>query len=644
MSVNGYMPESANGHASQEPVSAPSIAEWRHRRDASAELRPPEDHEKPGNGFRVPAYLAQQSHNGVSADFAGSQQARLRAVVGVTKAATPTSEPVIIPPLYAPANGSDRASDATLTQQARGLEALLSLALPAKPAMPTPGVTQFPIRARRRLAIPLPLVVILTVQTILSARLLRANTAFGDEALYLWAGHLEWSHWLHGTRIPPFPTWFSGSPVIYPPIGALADSVGGLTAARMLSLAFMLGTTVLLWATASRLYDGRHAFFAAALFSAIGPTLHLGAFATYDSMSLFLMAMAAWCACGARTREDATGWIVAAAGALALANAVKYASALFDPIVVAMAVLSAYPRPGGKAAFRRGALLLACLIGTLAVLLRLGGSWYIAGISQTTTMRPNGGSPVSRVLANSWQWTAVIVVVALTGVALSIIKGNSWPRSWLIATLTAAALLVPAEQVRIQTTVSLNKHVDFGAWFAAIAAGYALSCLATWLRPRYTKLIATVCLSAAIIPVAVAGTSQAKAMINWPGAAHLIAFLKPITSHGGRFLAETDDVPEYYLPQTSWRQWSNTFSITLPNGRQENVDGHSEPYARAIRSHYFSLIILSFSETAVIDQAITQVLRDTPGYRVIGIVPYGSPVPGDYTVWAYRPNPQHGAS
>ena len=73
------------------------------------------------------------------------------------------------------------------------------------------------------------------------------------------------------------------------------------------------------------------------------------------------------------------------------------------------------------------------------------------------------------------------------------------------------------------------------------------------------------------------------------------------------------------------------------------MDGRSAPYALAIRHHYFSLIVLSFSETAVMDQAITRVLRATPGYRVIGIVPYGGPVPGDYTVWAYRPRAQPGA-
>src|SRR6201996_7594043 len=93
-------------------------------------------------------------------------------------------------------------------------------------------ITQGPAR------IPWPLLAVLAVQAALSASMVRARTAFGDEALYLSAGHLEWSHWLHGTQIPAYPTWFSGAPVIYPPVGAIADSLGGLHAARLACLGF----------------------------------------------------------------------------------------------------------------------------------------------------------------------------------------------------------------------------------------------------------------------------------------------------------------------------------------------------------------------------------------------------------------------
>src|SRR5580692_3339923 len=155
------------------------------------------------------------------------------------------------------------------------------------------------------------LLAVLAVQTALSLRLVRADTAFEDEATYLWAGHLEWAHLLHGTPLPQFPTYFSGAPVLYPPIGALADSIGGLTGARILSLIFMLGATVALWATAGRLFGRRAAFFAAALFAVSGPTLHLGAFATYDAMSIFLVALAVWLVVRAGERQDATVWMIA---------------------------------------------------------------------------------------------------------------------------------------------------------------------------------------------------------------------------------------------------------------------------------------------------------------------------------------------
>src|SRR5215472_11488476 len=137
----------------------------------------------------------------------------------------------------------------------------------------------------------LPLLIVLAVQAALSVRLVWADTAFQDEATYLWAGHLEWAHWLHGTPIPPFPTYFSGAPVIYPPLGALADSLGGLAGARMLSLCFMLGATALLWATTNRLYGPRAGFVAAGLWAFLAPTLKLGGFATFDAMSLLLIAI-----------------------------------------------------------------------------------------------------------------------------------------------------------------------------------------------------------------------------------------------------------------------------------------------------------------------------------------------------------------
>ena len=355
---------------------------------------------------------------------------------------------------------------------------------------------------------PWPLLAVLAVQAALSASMVRVRTAFGDEALYLSAGHLEWAHWLHGTQIPAYQTWFSGAPVSYPPVGAIADSLGGLAAARLLSLVFMLGVTSFAWSTTKRLLaDERAAFFAAALFAVLAPTLHLGSYATYDAPALLLLAAATWCASGTRGSAKATRRMVAAGMLLALANATKYATALYDPTVACVILLSSWTAAGRREAVRRAALLAGTAAIVLGVLLALGGAGYLTGIGVTTTGRTHGTDAASLVFADAWSWTAVAVVPALIAVAVCAAR-RRWSQALLLAVLALSALLAPADQARIQTTTSLNKHVDFGAWFAVIAAGYLLSILSS----RRVVLTASL---AVLIPVAAVGAAQAR----WTGAA-----------------------------------------------------------------------------------------------------------------------------
>ena len=191
-----------------------------------------------------------------------------------------------------------------------------------------------------------PLTLILVVQAALSMRLIWSNTAFIDEAEYILAGHMELAHLTQHTA---FATYFSGAPVIYPPIAAYFDSLGGLAAARLLSLAFMLVATTLLHGVARRLLSDRvAATLAAALFAWLGSAQFLGAFATYDAMALTLLAAATWL--GVLAAEK-SGWVsyallVGAGFAMALADATKYAAALFDPVVIAVIGLAVWRKRG----------------------------------------------------------------------------------------------------------------------------------------------------------------------------------------------------------------------------------------------------------------------------------------------------------
>jgi hypothetical protein len=499
-----------------------------------------------------------------------------------------------------------------------------------------------------------PLVAVLIVQAALSIRLVRADTAFEDEATYLWAGHLEWAHWLHGTPLPQFPSYFSGAPVIYPPLGALADSVGGLTGARILSLIFMLGATALLWGTVSKLYGQRAAFFSAALFAVLGPTLHLGAFATYDAMSVFLVALAAWCVVRPREGQEAAGWMVAAAVVLALANAAAYSSLLFDPVVVLLALLTAFPKPGGKIAARRVAILVVIVAVLLLAGLLIGGSPYLKGFESTTLTRAPGAVSPLTVLADAWPWVGLVVVLAVCGFILSLIGRPRQGRPWLLAILTIAAILGPLEEAHLHTATSLNKHVGLGSWFAAIAAGYAVDrfVAAASAEPRARVFTTAACVVALVFPVALGARQSWEFSTSWANSTSFISILRPLADNSnGRLLVEDPTIAEYYLPSGSqWQRWSSTRNIVLPSGGDTGGPsasagvvggGNAGVFAEYIEGGYFSLVALNYADTTALDNRITADLRRNPHYKIIDVVPYGTEVPpiglGTYVIWRYVP-------
>ncbi len=497
-----------------------------------------------------------------------------------------------------------------------------------------------------------PLAVVLAVQTALSLRLVWADTAFEDEATYLWAGHLEWAHWLHNTPIPAFSAYFSGAPFIYPPLGAAADSIGGLAAARILSLLFMLGATALLWGATRRLYGRQAAFFSAALFAILGPTLHLGAFATYDAMSVFLIALAAWCVFSAGDRGDAGGRMVAAGAALALANVAAYATILFDPIVVLLVLLTAFPKPGGRIAGRRIILLVGVLLTLLLGGLLVGGSSTIGGFRRTTLARVPGAASPLTVLQDSWYWTGLIVVLAICAIVISWVNRKGRAQTWLLTLLTVAAILGPLEQANLRTATSLNKHVGLGAWFAAIAAGYAVDWFVTSVPAgRNRVLTCGACVLALAFPVSL-GASQSEAFsTSWANSTSFIAILRPMVGQtDGRLLVEDPTIAEYYLHVGSqWTRWSSTRNIILPSGLSTGgpspgagVVGGGNPgtFAMYIREGYFSVIALNFADTTTLDHILNDDINRNPHYQVVQIVPYGIEIPpigqGTYKIWKYE--------
>jgi len=472
-----------------------------------------------------------------------------------------------------------------------------------------------------------PLLAVLAVQVALSLRLLAANTAFQDEALYLRAGHLEWARWLHHAPIPGFPAYFSGAPVLYPPLAAIADSLGGLFAARFLSLCFMIAVTSLLWATTVRLYGRRAALLAAGLFATLAGTQFLGAFATFDAMALFLLALAAWLGvlaadCQPRSR---LALLLTSGVTLAAADAVKYATALFTPVVLVTVVLAAWRKGRGPAWLTALLAVLACWLILVAAALAAGGGEYWQGITSSTLSRPQSDVPVGAVLHSAYVWTSLILVLAVLGAVLASRENSRG--ALLPAALTAAALLAPAAQAGLHTTVSLQKHVVFGAWFAAIAAGYGMARLSRVDPGNGWAAVMALPIAASAL---FGSIGQASALFRvWPDAGATIGILRSaVRSHPGNYLAEDYDVEAYYLrAEVPWQRWFSTYYFSYQDGPPG-----APSYQAAIDAHYFSLVILDFGDTAATDTEIATDMRHAGGYYVLART-------GDFTIWASRAQP-----
>jgi 4-amino-4-deoxy-L-arabinose transferase-like glycosyltransferase len=490
----------------------------------------------------------------------------------------------------------------------------------------------------------LPLLTILALQAVLSLRMVRANTAFQDEGLYLLAGHLEIAHWLHSSAIPPFAVYFSGAPVIYPPLGALADGLGGLVAARCLSLIFMLGATVSLHEVTRRIFDRQAAFFAAALFAGTASVQFLGAFATYDAMALFLLAFATWL--GVRSVRlspgPSAGFLIAAGFILAAANATKYASVLFAPAVLGTVILATWQARGQRAALQAAAIMAGVFVASVGAGLAVGGRIYWRGVEFTTLARVNGGAPRFDVLYLSGEWVGLIVVLAVIGaMAVSLtVQGRAVKvLAWLLA---VTSILAPAEQARIHTLTSLFKHVGYGAWFASIVAGLALASFPLAVPKanarRAFRLSMTVAILAGVVGSAVASTHFA----GWPNTQRINSIIASRLTVNGNYLAEDDDALSYYFSnRLAWQQWTSTWFFRYVDPEKKAMLSGAPAYADAIKHSYFNMIILSFGDTLSMDHQIKNDIKHFGGYRLIAVLPYvTTSYTGKYFIWVRHSGPE----
>jgi hypothetical protein len=409
------------------------------------------------------------------------------------------------------------------------------------------GPVRFTESSRRRTWVSRAvLLAILCVQAALSLRM--QNTAFEDEALYLYSGHMEIAHWLHGTALQgDYATYFSGAPILYPVLGASADSAGGLAAARAVSLVMMLMTTALLYSLTRRLFNERVGLCAAVVFSVTESALFLGHLATYDAPALFLLALSSWIV--VRTAESRWPLYMLAAPVVALAVSTKYASLLFVPTIVVLAALAGWPYRGLKALIPPAVLGVA-VTALLGGALHMAGPAYEQGVRFTTTARFHGTTPTLVLLRDCFQWGALPFGLALVGAVAYATRPHTEPgeriapsggrlrRIALGVVLTGTALLAPADQIHLHTDTSLQKHIGFGLFFAAPMAGVGFARI---IGDHFRRAQVGIAIWGAALML---GMMQSNELFNaWPNSRSFVQQMAHYVKPGAHYLVEVDEVP-----------------------------------------------------------------------------------------------------
>jgi 4-amino-4-deoxy-L-arabinose transferase-like glycosyltransferase len=530
-----------------------------------------------------------------------------------------------------------------------------TIALLERPVTPTRSIRWARLR-------PLPLVAILATQVILSVRLIPMTFGGGDESRYIYAGHQLIYELLHGGGSPYYETYFSGAPVIFSPIAAVADHFGGLTGVRLMCLVFMLTATVLLYLTTNRLFGYGAGLAAAGLFAGVGLTHDIGVYGNYDSMALMFVAAATYCAIRAGEPEVPSGWLLVVPLFLVVANTTKYMTVLFDPVVIGLAALRL--RQGWRPTLMRLITLGMATGLSLLLLLFIAGAAYLNGVMFTTLGRKVGKSitfggsiqPDSFIIGESWHWIGIILSLGACAILLALLISQSNKSLVLmLALLVVAGILVTVEALHLHADESMRQHDTFGVWFTCIAAGYTLTAVPQNMSMKWTRY-AVGCLAA--LTVLLAGAAMTKYDVStYEGGKDprlpFFAAIQPYLYSGKRVLvggyavfqmAYVDhinipwynlydgDYVKYAIPGHGGDSHGQKQGLTCFTYRPQCMYLEGNASLRAtIHAHYFSIISLVGDEDPVQERFIERLAEGTPGYTLLTGL-------GHAPTWIYLPD------
>ena len=473
-----------------------------------------------------------------------------------------------------------------------------------------------------------PLLLLLVLQAVFSLRL--DNSAFQDEALYIYTGHWILDSWQSGGEVFSHPeSFFSGAPYLYPVLAALLDAVGGLSLVRLFSCLCMLSSTVAVYWTTNLLFAHRPGVrpgnYAAAVFAFSAPVIFLGKFATFDAAAFTLMAWAMALIVWTVRHQNSVWWALLAGGLIALAVVTKYSSAIDAPFILLLGLLAALPTTRSRLhALLRGFVAGATALLLLAVSALTWAAPLVAGLSRTTTERVGiDRTPMQDLLWDVANWSGPTFVLILAGGAYLAMS-----RPALALVMTSGALAAVLYQSYMGEAVSLHKHIVLGVMIGAPLAGLLLARL---VSVKAGAVIVAGCVWMAYIT----SMYQSEKLFDvWPNSDDLASEVKYSVDAMPwiRILGELPEPVQYKLmDETEPWQFTATYEGSfryIPMAGGEELSGLAA-YEAALEDNYFQLVFLD-GATPIGRDLIPQM--EEFGFKTTSVV--NTPYTGHkWTIW-----------
>lgn len=447
----------------------------------------------------------------------------------------------------------------------------------------------------------IPIALILLLQAVSAVRL--RNTAFQDEALYLYTGSWILQSWADPDVVVSTnpESFFSGAPMLYPVLAALLDQVGGLTLARLFSTVCMLSATVAIYWGTNVLFEHHPrprtaGIFSAFVFALSAPVIFLSNFATFDAPSFALIAWATALSIWSSKRNRSVLWGVAIGALCSLAVLLKYSSAVDVPFVLLLTLVVGWAvRSTRVRSMVRG---VVAGITTLAVLIGSVLTWaseLLAGLRMTTTAR-------AAIIDQTPVWTLVTQVGVWTGITFALmISGGIYlmrRQPILAVVLLAGTMTATSYQIAMGESVSLHKHLVLGMIFGAPLAGVLLSALVRAAHAASILLVVAICYFALVV-----GLIQSEKLFTvWADTSSLHDTVEFAVDSMPRIysLVEVPEPLTYSLGnKTDPWQWTSTYAGSFfyddPDENGHVLLQGVEAYQHALEDNYFQLVILDGS-------------------------------------------------